>query len=272
MAVSRKTGGFIGFLLIAIVVGWFSPLWAESYFFVDEFEGPHLNSSIWKSEQVRGRRWCGEEENGFAPGTWVSIASTPCYSTLQPPPYGSIEISEDGVHLNSLNEYVFPYFFTGPSSHLSPFPPTGDFSLEIRLRHDYIGVAGNGVYIRFWDDNKPEGENPPIIPELRVFSIWSDTNSSRIGLLGESTEFSDIPGLFNVYRLEYRKGQYSAFINDILVAGPIKSELRPNTIWVGNPLALWWIYSGEAGWSAFTIDYIRVSKLNRQDEEFSKIY
>jgi len=256
----KRVSRLIFVFLLIMVTGFFHDLCAESYYFADDFEGTSLDVKIWQSEQTLAPRWCGDEQNGFAPGKWLNMATSSCYSAMQPPPYGSIDVGEGGVHLASTNEHVFPYFFTGPAGRRSPFPPSGDFTLVIRLRHDYIGGAGNGVYIRFWEDAQPEGDNPPVTKELRVFSIWADQNSSRIGLMGQTVIYPDIPGLFKVYRLDYIDGQYSAYIDDRLVAGPIKSAVRPNVIWIGNPLALWWISSGEAGWTKFTIDYIRISQ------------
>ncbi len=268
MVWGKNEDAVIFFVICILLLGTGSvpPLQATPYF-ADEFEGTSLNEKLWQSEQNRGRRWCGEKQNGYTPGTWVSMAAASCYSTKQPPPYGSIDFNEGKVRLASKNEYIFPYFFTGPPVRLSPFPSSGDFILEIRLKHDYIGGSGSGVYVRFWDDTKPEGGNPPVSSDLRVFSVWADLNSYRIGLLGLTKNYPNIPGLFKVYRLEYKSGKYTAFIDDTLVAGPISSQVRPNAIWVGNPLVLWWMSSGDEGWSAFTIDYIRISQPSGQLSE-----
>ena len=265
MAVSKKIFllicGLFFFVLTAQVHAW----GAETSFFFDTFEGSNLDSQLWQSEQSHARRWCGEEKSGFAPGNWVSIAVRPCYSTLQAPPYGKVSVGKGVLQISSDNEYIFPYFFTDPSSANRLFPATGDFSLEIRLRFDRIGWAGTGVYVRFWDQALPSGVNPPVSKDLRVFSIWSDCTSSRIGLLGETVILPEAPEGFKVYRLEYVGGKCSAFVDNRRVAGPITSMLRPNMLWVGNPLVLWWrVGTGESGWTAFTIDYVKVARFSAQ--------
>ncbi len=229
-----------------------------SLYFEENFSGNTLDLTKWNSSPEQGIRWCGEQQNGLSPGKWISMASSSCNATLQPPPYGRVDVGGGVVQVGPANAHVFPYFFTALPNESSPFPATGDFVLQIRLRHDYIGGAGNGVYIRYWQKSKPEGENPPLTTDARVFSIWSDQTSSRIGLMGQTVSYPDIPGKFKVYRLEYLGGVYSAFIDDQLVAGPVESSVRPNVIWVGNPLVLWWVSSGQAGWSEFTIDSIQV--------------
>src|SRR5207248_11509138 len=47
-------------------------------------------------------------------------------------------------------------------------------------------------------------------------------------------------------------------VDGALVKGPIASAMRPNTISLGNPDAVWWT---SAGWTGFSVDYIRVAPL-----------
>jgi hypothetical protein len=250
-----RLGIFLSFLVLEIL-GYSAC--ASQFFFEEEFNGTVLDAAKWAFKPEKGIRWCSDERNGFLPGTWVSLANSSCYCLKQPPPFGTVELVNGTARLSSDSEFLFPYFFTGPPYHKSPFPEKGDFRLEIRLRHDYIGGSGNGIYVRFWEDTSPHGANSPISRGSRIFYIWADKASSRMGLLENTLEYHDIPGLFMVYRLDYIDGKYSVFINDRLVAGPVTSRIRPNAIWVGNPIAVWWINSGENGWTSFSIDYINV--------------
>jgi len=209
-------------------------------FFYDDFEGVAVNSSKWNTNiATSGVRWHSSTDDPTLahtlPGNW----EIPPVS----PPYGSITVADSITSFKDVDtpSQVFPYIWAGPPSRPSPFPATGDFILEVRMKYDRISPHGCGLRVLGWPDSDPIGDNPPTPAGEFVIHVWPE-----------------IPNDLNwhTYKLTYESGQYCFFVDNSLVYGPVTSTLRPNTIWIGNPLFVHW---GAYDWSRFSIDYVRVT-------------
>jgi hypothetical protein len=228
-----------------------SPAAAHDYFFED-FAGPTLDATRWDASQVvSGVRWCSSTvwDHHSNPGEWVDVTTTPCQGVQQAAPYGTVTfVSEAATTVASFSSaypsFTFPYLFAGPGHPRSPFPPVGDFVLEIRMRYDGLSGHGDGIFVTGWADPTPAGDNPPSPRDQGVYGIWGDSSIAQP------------VGVWRTYRLEYRAGVYTASIDDEQQGGSWASALRPASLWIGNPVFTFW---GAYSWSPFTIDYVRVS-------------
>jgi hypothetical protein len=240
--------------------------------FSDDFDGSSISSTLWNTDvATRGNRWCSDQP-GVGTGTWADISVAACHGLVVSPPYGSIAVGGGLASFAAPDGLVFPYVVTGPPSR-QPFPSSGDFVLELRMRSDAPKIAGTGVMVLGTPNADPAGSNPPDLFGARVFQIWADVLGLRAEVLGSNSRDCGRPDIeparcsvriadvsaFHDYRLEYVAGAYSLFVDGTLVLGPIPSALRPNTIWLGNPVTLWWRDGPPAPWTAFTIDSIRVT-------------
>jgi hypothetical protein len=228
--------------------------------FNDDFDGSSIDSSRWNTNvATSGNRWCPDPPDIAAVGTWVDISVDACYGLLVSPPYGSIAVAGGLASLSAPDGRSFGYIVAGPPSR-HPFPDAGDFVLELRMRYDFANVAGDGVMALATQNADPVGTSSPTPNNAReVFRVWNDGGGLRAAVLfGKVVSIPDASA-FHDYRLEYVGGAYSLFVDTALVLGPIASAVRPSTIWVGNPVALWWGSGSFGPWTAFTMDFIRVT-------------
>lgn len=241
---------------------------AGTIFFEDNFDGTSLDYSKWNNDHaVAGNRWCSSELNGAGSGVWLNYAAESCYGTQQATPYGEVSLSGGAVTFSSSNTRTFPFILTGPSARQSPFPTTGNFSFEVRLKFNQINGSGSGLKIRDWNETDPNGDNPPAELDGPLFQVWADSTSMRIWLSGQRIIVPKATD-YHTYRLDYSSGAYSVYMDNSLIAGPTQSAIRPNSIWIGNPLA---VYFASASWTNFTIDYIRVMDIPSSPSEASII-
>jgi hypothetical protein len=211
----------------------------------DEFDGTAADAEKWIAElATSGMRFhtdCGTCNTGY----WTTSPTDP--------PYGSI--SMDGSILTILNPglpRVFPFLW----SRDSPFPMTGDFSLEIRMKYNYMGGSGTGLVL---SANTYDGAGSPPNPlEERVFTIWQDiAHPLGCGLVSEGQLVTGaLDTDWHIYRLEYVAGSYSLFVDNALLIGPIASGLRPTSMWLGNPVITWSSWDES---TTFSVDYLRVA-------------
>lgn len=223
------------------------------YFFADEFDAPALNP-VWSNPGTV--RWCSDtEENHLnTPGLWQDTTTVPCHGLTQAAPYGSITLQSGTAAFAAGAIRTFPYIYSGPPSQPAPFPTSGDFTLEMRVKYDSRPGSGNFVNAVFWPSNEPVGNNPPTLAE---HLLVEHGNSVGVGAYFLGTLFSaggDLDG-WHVHRVEYIAGSYRYFVDGALRAGPVASSLRPNQIWIGNPVFKHWVSDD---WSDFRVDYIRV--------------
>ena len=227
--------------------------------FNDDFNGSSIDSTRWNTAvATSGNRWCPDPPS-LSFGTWVDIAVDPCHGLLMSPPYGSIAVGGGLASFAAPDGRAFSYIVAGPPSR-HPFPDSGDFVVDVRMRYDFANVAGVGVMALATENADPSGPNSPAPNDARhVFQIWNDGGGLRVGVLFNNGVSIPDGSAFHDYRLEYVAGSYSLFVDDTLALGPIASTIRPTTLWIGNPVALWWGGGSFGPWTAFTIDFIRVT-------------
>ena len=231
------------------------------YFFVDEFNGPAI-SPAWSNPGTV--RWCSDtEENHLnTPGLWKDTTTVPCHGLTQAAPYGSITLQSGTAVFAAGAIRTFPYIYSGPPSRPAPFPASGDFTLEMRVKYDSRPGSGNFVNALFWPSNEPVGNNPPTLAD---HLLVEHGNSVGVGAYFLGTLFSaggDLDG-WHVHRVEYVGGSYRYFVDGVAQGGPVASSLRPNQIWIGNPVFKHWVSDD---WSDFRVDYIRVLAINQDTD------
>jgi hypothetical protein len=222
--------------------------------FDDEFDGSSIDSTLWNTDvATSGNRFCNDSPDSDT-GVWTDISSDPsCHGVLVSPPYASVTEGGGLASFSAPPGHAFGYLVAGPPSR-HPFPSAGDFTLELRMRYDVSAQDGDGVMVQSTDNADPVGTNSPLTG--RVLQVWNDPGGvGHVALLGDDTTVADASA-FHDYRLEYAGGAYSLFVDGALVKGPIASSIRPSTIWLGHPDAVWW---GSSPWSAFSVDFIRVT-------------
>jgi hypothetical protein len=234
----------------------------SSIYFADSFEGSAVDSSKWNTTiLLSGLRWCDSHAGpAFGPGAWVDPTLQSCNGATALLPFGSVLLAGGLASFDSPQATrTFPYMWAGPPSRPSPFPTDGDFELRLRVRYDRVQGCGDGIEVLATPNSDPSGANAPEIPSSVVMNIWADgpVNLNLGVVTGKNVPIAD-PASFHVVMLRYVAGEYSAYIDDQLVAGPTASTLRPNCIWIGNPVLTWW---GACGWSAFTLDFINVEQV-----------
>ena len=224
--------------------------------FSDEFDSSSI-SNLWNTNhKISGKRWCGEDSGApNAMGTWVNYNSEACGTLMQTTPYGVINLTNGAAKFSSPPSRTFPYIWSGPPSKESPFPATGDFTLEMKMRFEDLSNFGVGLYARHWENSNPVGNNPPKSLANTAMRVWGDVGGVKARIFDQTITVAD-PTSDHVYRLELREESYQLFIDGISVSGPVTSTVRPNTLWIGNP----YISSlGDGIWTSVVIDYVRVT-------------
>jgi uncharacterized repeat protein (TIGR01451 family) len=150
---------------------------------------------------------------------------------------------------------TFPYLWAGPPSRSAPFPAGGNFVFEAGLQWSTLQDFGAGLILRNWANSDPAGNNPPDSTTDKVLEIWGDISSGvKATLAGQSVPVAD-PLSLHSYRLAYTGGQYTLWIDGVLKLGPTAGAVRPNAIWLGNPVFTYW---NTRPWSNFDVDWLRV--------------
>ena len=177
---------------------------------------------------------------------------------------GIVRVADSQIMLSS-NGSGFPCISTAAS----PFPVSGNFSLEFDLTYTCISDWGNGVWVSDGSRIKKDETKPTNV----IFGVWADnddfdTVSIRAELFGALVYFSEIHGWepsapTHVFKLEYSKGLYNVFVDSVDVASA-SSQVRPDTIGFGHPPTYYIPFSPEhvasviGGWGSFKIDLIKV--------------
>lgn len=228
----------------------------ETSFFEDNFDGTAIGDSKWNNSfATSGLRWCSttSELHIDNPGNWQNVATTPCNGLTQNSPYGTVSVSNGLASFESPARRTFPYIWAGEPSKSSPFPSSGDFVLEVRMRYNVLGGGGDGFFVHRWATTDPIGNNPPGGQD-RVFMIWADGSGLSVVLLGQQIPIFN-PTAMHDYTLSYIDGSYTLLVDGFPILGPLSSEMRPNAIWAGHPAFTHWVLSD---WSDFSLDLVRV--------------
>lgn len=257
---SRK---FVTSLFLVVILSLaLTPIAMAAQVFSDDFDGNAIDTVKWNTSiATSGKRWCSTtvEYHHSNPGTWLDISKEACHGLTQASPYGKIVVSGGQAGFSANKIRAFPYVWSGPPSRQSPFPSTGDFILELKMKYDNLQPQGNGFSVFFWENSDPIGNNPPAPFGQGFLNIWADSGdrSPRISAMGTTIPMVN-PLVYHDYRLEYINGKYSLFVDGTLRVGPVASSRRPNTIWIGNPVFNYW-ESSPGDWTDFSIDFVRVT-------------
>lgn len=257
LAFASQTEGACGPAIddVSVVPG--SPPPPPQVFFEDNFDGTALNPANWNTSIVtNGARWCTSLGPSFdGPGTWQDLATQPCEGVSQTPPNGTIQVGNGLATFSSNAPHAFPYIWRGGPSLPAPFPASDDFTFTARVRYKTIEPQGEGIQLVSWSDTTPLGNNPPSGQD-EIFWIWADTALGlRVQLGSTLYPVMTNANAFHTYKLEYVQGTYSIDVDGSQIAR-VAATGRPNTIWIGNPVAAWYTTNP---WGQFDVDYVRVT-------------
>jgi hypothetical protein len=227
----------------------------ETAFFFDGFNGTSISARWNTSIETSGVRWCWDSPSALVTGSgqWKDASLSSCNGVNAPPPYGQVTVGGGTAKFNATAEHAFPFVWRGGPSLPSPFPATGDFTLQIRMAYTNLGPGGSGLAVLSWPDSSPQGWNPPGFGE--VFYIWADQSSGPFtSLAGQNSPAVSNPSGFHVYRLVYAAGQYTVYLDGNLWQGPVSSPVRPTAIWIGNPI----VVPNPIAWTTLSVDSIAV--------------
>ena len=249
--------------VLAAIVLFTTPIHSQAaVFFEDNFDGATVDSTRWRTEHlVAGMRWCDVNAGSAAgPGGWVNPESESCFGITQAPPFGTALPESGLLRLSAIHgSRAFPFLTSRIPDAPELFPVDGDFVLTIRLRYDHGGAWGDGIVIHRRNSTAPGGTVAPVNASDILLQIWADPSislSSSITGANERIPTSIAnPDQFHEYSVRGVASSYDIFVDGVRVYGPTRSDLRPNAIWLGNPVFSYW---GPGGWSNFSVDFIRV--------------
>lgn len=196
---------------------------------------------------VAGTRWCSSLS------AWFDPSAALCGGLGQAPPFGTVVEEEGDLLLAAGRGRAAPFLWTGPPDRENPFPESGDFTLDLRMKIDQIGGYGTGVRVLDWNPAEAGGDNTPLRP--LVMQVWGDQHGVRVFVPGSMVR---VPGAYgwHDYKLQYEEGAYTLFVDGEHAAGPVESELRPTAVWMGNPIFV----EGSANeWTDFRVGQLTVS-------------
>jgi hypothetical protein len=228
-----------------------------SVFFEEQFSGPTMDPSIWRTEILTsGPRWCDTNPGqGAGPGVWVDEGSA-CYGVAAYSPYGTAVLSDGLLQVSSDNGQACPYLVSRIPGPVQLFPPTGDFSVKVRMRYDRLTPWGSGIVILQKDNTEPAGTNPPGSSEnVVLMMLWGESIVSGLG--GTFGNVAPMPPPYQMHEFELAclGSSYTISVDGQVVYGPVTSTLRPTAVEIGNALLAYWY---PTDWQEFSVDYIRV--------------
>jgi hypothetical protein len=124
------------------------------------------------------------------------------------------------------------------------------------MQFDIITGNGAGFAVSSYINADPVGDNPTIYPG-RILTIWDDSLGLRVGLFNQTAHVQDYYGTgIHDYVMAYVGGQYSVFVDGLLLIQPVTSNVRANAIWIGNPFFAFWAIQN---WTSFSLSLVRVT-------------
>jgi hypothetical protein len=144
-------------------------------FFEEQFTGPTLDPAAWRTEILTsGPRFCHDTSGPFAPGHWID-EGVECHGIAAYSPYGSAVLSGGLLALSSSNVRAFPILLSRFPGSVPVFPPSGDFTLKLRMRYDRVTPWGVGIVVVQKDSTEPIGDNYVFGPaEDILLQMWCD--------------------------------------------------------------------------------------------------
>lgn len=231
-----------------------------SVFFEEQFSGPTLDPSVWRTEILTsGVRWCDSYPgNWWGPGTWVAEGAS-CYGVAAQSPYGNATLSEGLLHLSSSNGQACPYLVSRLPGSVEGFPASGDFTLKVGIRFDRVTPWGTFFGVFQTPSTQPSGTDPPLRIENLMLVIAGDGLYSALG--GGASWFvpkvAEMPSPYELHEvaLDCAGTEFTIRIDGQAVYGPVTSSLRPSAVFIGNAALAYWY---PTDWTSFSVDYIRV--------------
>ncbi len=155
---------------------------------------------------------------------------------------GIFQIGNGEVSLSGKSLSNFPFFLI----KFNPFPPIGDFSIEIKINYSQQNSYGTGVVATEVRQDPLTFGSPYISPSL--LGVWSD------GVVFNLQNITPVTGTgYHTYRFSFHEpNTWQIYVDDIL-KGVKTNSVRPASIWFGSPDP-----TPHDNWSPFTIDYIRI--------------
>ena len=231
-------------------------------FFDEEFSGPTLDSSAWRTEILTsGPRFCCDTTAPWSPGHWVEEGEA-CHGVAAQSPYGSAALPGGLMQMSSSNGRAFPVLVSRLPGPVEVFPPSGDFTLSVRMRFDRVTPWGVGLVVFQTQSTEPSGTlHPAGGPEAVVLQLTADDPGGGIWVntsLGGSYELVGVvaPATeFHEFVLDCVGTLFTISADGAVIYGPVSSALRPTAVTMGNALLAFWY---PTDWTSFSVDYIRV--------------
>jgi len=230
-------------------------------FFEEEFNGPALDPSIWRTEIITsGPRWCDTYPGAWeGPGTWVAEGSA-CYGVAAYSPYGTAALAGGLLQLSSTNGQACPYVVSRFPGSAPIYPMTGDFTMRVRMRFDHITWYGTFLVVLQTQSTEPVGGNPVGRWDDVLLMIAGDGSEGfelYSALDGSCDPIAFVPSASELqeFALECVGSYFTVRAGGEIVYGPVTSTLRPAAVFMGNPVLAYW---GPTDWCWFSVDYLRV--------------
>ena len=231
-------------------------------FFEEQFNGPNLDSAIWRTEILTsGPRWCQETDDFWGPGSWIE-EGIECHGVAAHSPYGSASVSDGWLHMLPTNDRAYPLVASRLPGSVPAFPASGDFTMKLRMHYDRVTPWGSGLAVFQTQSTEPSGDNPPWgRQEDVVFELATDSGTGGVGVTtalgGFLQEVAVVPGPTDVHESDLTcvGTSYTISADGQVIFGPVSSALRPTALVMGNPNIAFW---GSTDWTSWSIDYFRV--------------
>jgi hypothetical protein len=183
-----------------------------------------------------------------------------CHGVAAESPYGSAMLSGGLLGMSSSNVRAFPALLSRLPGSVPLFPPSGDFTLKIRLRFDRVTPWGVGILVYQTQSTEPAGSNWAL-PDNVLLQLTCDNPGGGIHVdtaLGGSIQLvAEVPPAteFHEFTLDCVGTSFTISADGQTIYGPVSSELRPAAAAFGNPgIAFWY----PTDWTSFSTDYFRV--------------
>ena len=231
---------------------------AADIFFEEQFNGPSLDPSVWRTEILTSNvRWCDSYPGAWqGPGYWVDEGSA-CYGVPAYSPYGSAVLSEGLVHLSSSNGRAFPLLVSRLPGTIALFPALGDFTLRVNIRSDRITPWGTTLVVLQTQSTEPSGTTSlgrysDMLLQISGGQVWS-----ALGTGGDAVPVAYLPSPYELHEVALAcfGNAFTISIDGEVVFGPVTDTLRPTAVFMGNPSLAYWY---PTDWQWFSVDYFRV--------------
>jgi hypothetical protein len=233
----------------------------DAVFFEEQFDGPTLDPAAWRTEMLTsGPRFCLDTTEPWSPGHWVD-EGVACHGVAAYSPYGSAILSDGLLHMSSSNVRAFPVLLSRLPGSSPLFPPSGDFTLKVRMRYDRVTPWGTGIQVFQTQSTEPSGSNSLATPQNVLLHIWCDDPGGGIDVFtaigGSLVQVADVSPAteFHLFELDCAGNMLAIRVDGQIVFGPAGSDMMPTAAVMGNAAVAFWY---PTDWTSFSVDYVRV--------------